>query len=45
MEQSNNKSMIAEDGFAQAYDLVVREFIKAGRIEEIPEYIRTKIRE
>lgn len=45
MEQSNNKSMLAEDGFAQAYDQVVRDFIKVGRIEEIPEYIRTKIRE
>lgn len=45
MDQSNNKSMVGEDGFATAYDYVVREFIKLGRIEELPEYIRTRIRE
>jgi hypothetical protein len=34
--ENNNKSMINEDGFAPAYDHVVREFVKLGRIEELP---------
>ena len=37
--------MIGEDGFANAYDHVVREFVKMGRIEELPKYIKERINE
>ena len=37
--------MLTEDGFAVAYDKVVKEFVKKGRIEELPQYIKDKINE
>ena len=42
---NHNKSMISEDGFAPAYDHVVREFVKLGRIEELPQYIKERIKD
>lgn len=38
-----NKSMLNEDGFANAYDQVVRDFVREGRIEELPKYIKDRI--
>ncbi len=37
-----NKSSLEDDGFATAYDFVVRDFIKTNRVLELPEYIRNK---
>jgi hypothetical protein len=37
--------MISEDGFSNAYDHVVKEFVKNGRIEELPKYIKERINE
>jgi hypothetical protein len=38
-----DKSTISEDGFATVYDHVVREFLKMGKIEELPKYIKERM--